>query len=985
MTCTGTGCTCGCCAGTSVQTPQAIDNLPGLPAVGYRVGSWAAFKESMLARLSSSEYPALAPLKTRTDDDFTIAFLDATSIVLDILTFYQERLANESYLRTATQLRSLTELSRLIGYQPAPGVSASAYLAFTLKTAPGHAPDPSASAITIPAGTRAQSVPAQGQTPQTFETSAAIAAKAAWNALPVQTGQPWTPPGANGVYLSGTATQLQVGDWLLILGAAREQWDPSLGLYRWADGHFEAPREQWALVAVESVQVDTARKLTYVSWGGPVGHSMPLLLWGGRRWRTPDWTTAKVFALRQRAALFGHNAPSPYLFVNLNAPAATPATSLPSLITVASGVWSWNNYQIQDAAHVDLDAAYPKLVPGSWLVLASGGAAQLYRISSAASISRSAFAMSGKVTELALDYADPALASLFPLQGTEVLGQSEQLTVAEQPLTWPLYGTALDLDGFWPDLAGVTAVALSGTSQKLAVADGVFGLMFTPDDVALALMLLNPGDLLTVTDPSGLPLNPDGSPPDWLASSLALPIRVQDAAGRPGTVTAAPSQFTLAPASTSDPVVREFALVSSVAAQLTPYPHTRIQLQANLQYCYNRAATSVNANVALATHGQSVSEIMGSGSSATPNQSFTLRQSPLTYVHAPTPSGRQSTLQVRANGVLWAEAPSLYQRGPAQQVFATLSLPAANQPGITTEVLFGDGVEGSTLPTGQNNLQASYRIGSGSAGNVAAAAITTLIDRPLGVSGVINPSAATGGQDPQAPDAVRASAPQTVLTLGRAVSLADYQNFAATFAGVAKAYATWIPSGPGRGVFLTVAGVGGAALPPGSPTLTNLAASLRSYGNPLLPITVASYVETLFSFTASLRADPRYVQSAVEAAVIATLTANFSFAARSFGQRVGLDEITAIIQAVPGVVAVTVTGLTRGISSTGGDLDGLGGTASVSGYNQWLAGQVSLTRQVADTPLQLYAALPIASRTALPQPAEILVLAPGQILFGVLA
>ena len=62
----------------------------------------------MLARLSSADYPALAPLKTRDDDDFSIALLDATAVVLDILTFYQERLANESYLRTATQLHSLT-------------------------------------------------------------------------------------------------------------------------------------------------------------------------------------------------------------------------------------------------------------------------------------------------------------------------------------------------------------------------------------------------------------------------------------------------------------------------------------------------------------------------------------------------------------------------------------------------------------------------------------------------------------------------------------------------------------------------------------------------------------------------------------------------------------------------------------------------------------------------------------------------------------
>src|SRR5580704_8695388 len=133
----GANCSCGCCAGIGVQTPQVVSNLPGLSSLVYRAGTWATFRESMHARLSSFDYPALAPLKTRDDDDFTIAFLDATAMVLDILTFYQERLANENYLRTATQLYSLTQLSRLIGYQPSPGVSAATYLAFTLRAATG--------------------------------------------------------------------------------------------------------------------------------------------------------------------------------------------------------------------------------------------------------------------------------------------------------------------------------------------------------------------------------------------------------------------------------------------------------------------------------------------------------------------------------------------------------------------------------------------------------------------------------------------------------------------------------------------------------------------------------------------------------------------------------------------------------------------------------------------------------------------------------
>ena len=98
---------CGCCEGLAVETPVEVSNRPGLSAVAYRVGTHARFKASMLARLSGSRLPELGNLKTRDDDDFTIALLDAWAMVSDVLTFYQERVANESYLRTATERGSV--------------------------------------------------------------------------------------------------------------------------------------------------------------------------------------------------------------------------------------------------------------------------------------------------------------------------------------------------------------------------------------------------------------------------------------------------------------------------------------------------------------------------------------------------------------------------------------------------------------------------------------------------------------------------------------------------------------------------------------------------------------------------------------------------------------------------------------------------------------------------------------------------------------
>src|SRR6185312_5053024 len=185
MSCTGlSGCVCGCCAGAAQETPGQISNRAGLSSIGYRVARFAQLKATMLARLSSSDYPALQSLRTRSDDDFSIALLDGTAMMLDVLTFYQERLANESYLRTAQNRDSVLRLAALVAYTLNPGVAAQTALAFSLKA--GAAP------VIIPIGTQVQSVPVSGKTAQTFETIEAITARSDWSAMAVQTSEAWT-------------------------------------------------------------------------------------------------------------------------------------------------------------------------------------------------------------------------------------------------------------------------------------------------------------------------------------------------------------------------------------------------------------------------------------------------------------------------------------------------------------------------------------------------------------------------------------------------------------------------------------------------------------------------------------------------------------------------------------------------------------------------------------------------------------------------
>ena len=74
-------------------------------------------------------HPPLAEWRAREGDDLGLMLLEMWAYVLDILGFYDERIANETYLRTATLRPSSRKLAGLIGYQPRPALAASVVLA----------------------------------------------------------------------------------------------------------------------------------------------------------------------------------------------------------------------------------------------------------------------------------------------------------------------------------------------------------------------------------------------------------------------------------------------------------------------------------------------------------------------------------------------------------------------------------------------------------------------------------------------------------------------------------------------------------------------------------------------------------------------------------------------------------------------------------------------------------------------------------------
>jgi predicted phage baseplate assembly protein len=872
---------CGCCEGISVETPGRIFNRPGLSAVVYRVGTHPQFKATMLARLGVSGQRALERLTTRDDADFTIALLDAAATVGDVLTFYQERIANEAYLRTATERLSVLELGRLIGYQLRPGVAASTYLAFTLEDAPGtlgqalslgttaqisSEPLPP---VVIDAGSKVQSVPEPGEQAQTFETVEPIEARAEWNAIRVRLAQPQNVAAfvSKALILDGTTTGLKPGDALLVLDAAGS---PALRIILSvvADEDAKTTRVNFVAPPADLPRYDRPAGLpngnltdfpTKVELVDSVVQQIV-----GKTWSEEDlsalakiqeWpvnsltaniakhaTTAsrpRVFAFRQQAAIFGHNAPS---YTSLIKPSGG---YLYPYDWDSAGFEIWkdsmtNTYYVN--ADLYLERSVPGIVKDSIVVLqlttAAGTAPSYYTVNSVSDASIAGFGMSAKSTGLRLaKFSGGALGNnptdqpaAFKVRTTTVLLQSEELTLADLPIVDDISGDTITLDRTYLGLKVDRRVVLTGERSDLK---GVVG-------------------------------------------SEALTLQKVVVEGG----------FTV--------LTFERPLVYSYYRK-TP-----------------RLAVTINANVARATHGETVQETLGGGDAGQAFPRFTLRQPPLTHVTAPTPTGGQTTLEVRVDDVLWHEVPSFPEHGPEERIYTT----RLEDDGKTT-VIFGDGTTGARLPTGQENVKAKYRKGIGLGGLVKADRLTQLMTRPLGVKGVTNPLAATGGADPEQRDEARRNAPLTVLTFGRIVSLQDYEDFARAFSGIAKALATWTWFGEKRGVFVTVAGSKGAVVKDDSQLFHNLVTAMQAAGDPTVPLRVASYQPRLFQVSAVLKLDPDLLPAKVLADVTQTLRDAFAFEARDFGQPVHFSEVVGITQNVRGVLAADITEFHRSDQAAG--------------------------------------------------------------------
>ena len=233
-----------------------------------------------------------------------------------------------------------------------------------------------------------------------------------------------------------------------------------------------------------------------------------------------------------------------------------------------------------------------------------------------------------------------------------------------------------------------------------------------------------------------------------------------------------------------------------------------------------------------------------------------------------------------------------------------------NEDGQTI-VYFGDGIEGARLPSGNNNIIARYRRGLGLGGLVKSRQLNLLLTRPLAVKDVINPLASSGADDPENLENARENAPLGLLTLDRAVSLQDYEDYSRSFAGIRKARAVAVSRLGVPRIYITLAGPDGALIEPSTKTYQNLLSSLKNSGDPYAQFSLLSYRPAYFKLDAELYIHSDYIGDIVVEAARLALREKFSFDARAFNQQVYLSEVISTLQNVEGVTAVDVNHLYR--------------------------------------------------------------------------
>ena len=766
------------CDGAHIETSV---NLPALPHIAYRAGTYADFRRAILAPVAAD---ALSDPVWRTDGggDLAVMIAEWFAYIADILTFYNERIANEDYLGTADLPESVAHLIALLGYRPRPAIGAAGYLA-ALVTARQSA--------VLPQGLQFQSKPAPGQEPQIFELAAATPI-----GPPDQI--PATPPPEL------LAEVPPPPSWDVFSGAFGRS---VLSRLKIGIGRGHGPVIHPPAPGSETYSLLLAGKVDSIDPGDA------LLLAPRDPALAPLLATVKTATVQPTPA----GAQQTRLTFTFTPPAIPPdgltaAQAQLQRTNQSANLWSLYAGAV-DGNDVHLASLVRQIRPDDWVLITHPDEAPMLVQVTATS-------------ETIWDAHAPSL-------------RRHLATVNPVPIPHTVLTLSQALNSTW---GGETTVRFGWIAVGPLI-DQPFGAWNGTPTALVA---------------SGAQPFPTGS---------GYQLLLQDANGV-GLVAAGSSNDG-----------------ANLALGALPDPEPTLQ-----------PPFTVLPNLLKVTRGKTVAnEVLGSGDATNPAQSFRLKQSPVTYLQQG--AGFASTISLTVGGQPWTEVASFYDQDPDATVFVTRE----DDQGKTL-VTFGDGVNGARLPTGTDNVVATYRIGAGAAAP-AAGKLTVIAQSYPGLRAVLNPVAVGGGADADPTDKVRRYAPRSVLAFGRAVSVFDYEAIAALTPGVTRARAAWTWNDARQRTLVTVYVGDDAAAAAAAKT------ALAAAGDPNRPITVVQATPVVIALALAVTITPGVDPAAVTAGVVAALadpdTGLFGAGRAAIGQPVFGSAIEQAVLAVPGAVAIT--------------------------------------------------------------------------------
>lgn len=312
----------------------------------------------------------------------------------------------------------------------------------------------------------------------------------------------------------------------------------------------------------------------------------------------------------------------------------------------------------------------------------------------------------------------------------------------------------------------------------------------------------------------------------------------------------------------------------------------------------NSATPSVTGTV-VATQGVTQTNEQVGTSSGNINQSFQLKYNPVIE------GSLTVYVDLGTGPVAWTFAQHLIDWGPSDHVYTTFVA-----PNNVTYIIFGDNVNGLVPPLG-SPITATYRVGVGAKGNVGANTIVQPVTALIGVVGITNPNAASGGSDPETLSSIAAHAPVALKSLNRAVTVDDLEALALQVPGVEWASAV---EATYQLVNLYISPFGG-----GNPSST-LIANVLNYLNPLVmantTVTIQNPVYVPINITVAVVAYPQFGNSATQVLVKNAIGALLAQTNTGFGYRVSLGLVYETILATTGVNYAIVSALNRSVLVT---------------------------------------------------------------------